>query len=317
MTTVAAFDWGGTWIRGALVERDQILASERARSPTSPGDQIVLVASLVGRLAAQAETAVEAVGIGVAGIVREGRVLSGSNLGLKEFDLKGELERVLSLPVRVVNDTQAVALAELSMSGPGETAAFLSVGTGIGGAVVHDGRLFTGRGAAGDFGHMPVVVDGPLCACGSKGCLEQLASGRVLNTVAAEIAASGRSSRLAEIARSGRLLHAGDLEDAAAAGDRAATAALGAVAGALVTGLRAITAAYDPDRIVVGGGLLRRGSYLLERLETGWAEQRPAWSTAALTSALRGDDAGLLGAAILWEPGGLEAPDGSTRSAGR
>ena len=305
MSAVAAFDWGGTWIRGALVDDGAVLASERARSPSAPVDQIALVASLVGGLATRAVTPIGAVGVGIAGIVREGRVLSGSNLGLKGFDLKEALERELSLPVRVVNDTQAVALAELSVSGPGETAAFLSVGTGIGGAVVYDGRLFTGGGAAGDFGHMPVVLGGPLCACGARGCLEQLASGRVLNTVAAGLAASGRSPLLAEIARSGRPLHAGDLEEAAGKGDGAAAAALEAAGAALVTGLRCVAAAYDPHRIVVGGGLLRPGSYLLAKLEAGWTEERPAWTTAELTLAGRGDDAGLLGAALLWGPTGI------------
>ena len=315
MTVVAAFDWGGTWLRGALVdEKGELVVQLRERCPEKPDEQLAVVAGLVARLGEELKTTVDAVGVGIAGIVRHGRVLSGSNLGLKGVDLRAELERRLSLPVRVVNDTQAVALAELSMAGPGETAVFLSVGTGIGGAVVHDGRLFTGRGAAGDFGHMQLAVDGPRCVCGARGCLEQLASGRVLNQVAAELAESGRSGFLERRARSGQGLHAGDLDEAARHDDEAAAEALAQASAGLVAGLRCVAAAYDPDRIVLGGGLLGEGSYLLARVRDRWIAERPAWTTAELTLARHGDDAGLRGAALLWiSPAGPESDGGAAK----
>jgi glucokinase len=254
----------------------------------------------VARLGDDQEVTADAVGVGIAGIVRSGRVLSASNLGLKGLDLRAELEGRLLLPVRVVNDTQAVALAELSTADEGETAVFLSVGTGIGGAVVHDGRLFSGRGAAGDFGHMQLAVDGPRCVCGARGCLEQLASGRVLNTVAVELAASGRSPLLESRGASTEAVHAGDLDEAARDGDEAAIEALRRASAALVAGLRCLAAAYDPDRIVLGGGLLDEGGYLLGLVTDGWIRERPSWTTAELALARHGEDAGLLGAALLW-----------------
>jgi len=317
MTVVAAFDWGGTWLRGALVdENGELVLQLRERCPQEADDQLALVTTLVARLGEAVDTAVEAVGIGIAGIVRDGRVLSGSNIGLKGVDLRAELERRLSVPVRVVNDTQAVALAELYLAGPGETAVFLGVGTGIGGAVVHDGRLFTGRGAGGDFGHMQLAVDGPRCVCGARGCLEQLASGRVLNAVAAELAESGRSRFLEPLA-TGKSLHAGDLDAAALMGDEAAIEALDQASAVLVAGLRCIAAAYDPDRIVLGGGLLREGSYLLGSMQDRWARERSAWTTAELTLARHGEDAGLRGAALLWiSPAGTEPKGGGERSSG-
>ena len=301
MTLVAAFDWGGTWLRGALIdEKGEILAQLKQRCPKEPVKQLEVVVDLVGRLGEDLGRTVDAVGIGIAGIVRDGRVVSGSNLGLKGVELRSELEKRLSLPVRVANDTQAVALAELSVSGRSETAVFLSVGTGIGGAVVHDGRLFTGRGAAGDFGHMQLAVDGPRCVCGARGCLEQLASGRVLNIVATELGESGRSPSLYARAESGRSLHAGDLDEVARQGDKPAAEALDRASAVLVAGLRCVAAAYDPDRIVLGGGLLGEGSYLLEQVKERWVRERADWTTAELTLAQHGQDAGLKGAALLW-----------------
>jgi len=318
VTVVAAFDWGGTWLRGALAdEKGDLVVQLRERCPDRPAEQLAAVAGLVARLGEETDTTVDAVGVGIAGIVRDGRVLSGANLGLKGVDLRTELERKLSLPVRVVNDTQAVALAELSMAGPGETAVFLGVGTGIGGAVVHDGRLFTGRGAGGDFGHMQLAVDGPRCVCGARGCLEQLASGRVLNAVAAELAESGRSPDLERRAASGQGLHAGDLDAAALQGDEAAIEAVEQASAALAAGLRCVAAAYDPDRIVLGGGLLGEGSYLLTCVKDRWARERSAWTTAELTLAQHGDDAGLRGAALLWiSSAATEQEGGARRSSG-
>jgi glucokinase len=110
-------------------------------------------------------------------------------------------------------------------------------------------------------------------------------------------------------ASSGDPLHAGDLEDAAASGDEAATAVLDGAAMALVVGLRCVAAAYDPDRVVLGGGLLQAGSYLLNKLQAGWAEKRSAWTSPEVTLARHGEDAGLLGAALLWAPRGDEPAD--------
>jgi predicted NBD/HSP70 family sugar kinase len=122
--------------------------------------------------------------VGIAGVTRNGRVESASNLDLRvPCDLAGRLRDVLGRPVVVVNDTQAAAVGEATSFGPGMIV-LLTVGTGIGGGVVSDGRLVTGEGAAGDFGHMTVDVHGPPCVCGGRGCLEQLVSGRVLDEVA-------------------------------------------------------------------------------------------------------------------------------------
>ena len=249
-------------------------------------------------------------------MVRGGRVASASNLGLSApVDLADRLRERCGIPVTVVNDTQAAAVAEAATLGPG-TAVLLTVGTGVGGAIVSGGHLVLGEGAAGDFGHMVIDACGPVCACGGRGCLEQLVSGRVLDETARELAATGASpwlaARLADrladrLAERGaapeRLhagdLHAGDLDEAARAGDPAALAALERAAAMLAAGLRSVTAAADPAVIVLGGGLMAPDRLLPRLVAERWLARRPAWSPAELRLARLGADAGLHGAALL------------------
>jgi len=253
----------------------------------------------VARLGRELGQPATAIGVGIAGITRGGRVESASNIGIRRpYDLADRLRRGSGLPVVVVNDTQAAAIAESARAGPG-TAVLLTVGTGIGGAIVCDGHLVLGEGAAGDFGHMVMAVDGPECACGGRGCLEQLVSGRVLDEVARDLAASGASGWLAARARDGRQLHAGDLDAGASTGDPAALAALDSTAATFALALRSVTAAADPRVIILGGGLMGSDKLLPRLVRERWRAERPPWSAAELLPAAFGADAGLRGAALL------------------
>jgi len=297
---VAAVDWGGTWIRAALATGDgELLRTVRRRRPAEVQAQCDLVCDLVAELGAGAGRPAVALGVGIAGITRRGYVESASNIGIRRpFPLATRLQAGSGLHTVVVNDTQAAAIAETAVVRAG-TSVLLTVGTGIGGAIVADGQLVTGGGAAGDYGHMVVAMDGPVCNCGGRGCLEQVISGRTLNLVAAHLAESGASGWLARRAAEQGSVHAGDLELAAQAGDGAASHALAEAAGALVAGLRSITAATDPDVIVLGGGLLARGLLLTGLVQERWATQRPHWTKTELRLASFGSEAGLRGAALL------------------
>jgi glucokinase len=282
---VAAVDWGGTWLRAAAVRDGALLDVVREPRPSGFDEQGALVVEMVRRLGGP----VRALGVGIAGVVRGGRVESASNLGLAApCDLAGRLGAASGIPVVVVNDTQAAAVAEADALGPG-TSVLLTVGTGIGGAVVCDGRLVAGEGAAGDFGHMAMDAGGPACVCGGRGCLEQLVSGRVLDAVAAGLG----------------LRHAGDLDEAAragsdsGAGSEAARRALEEAAAMLAAGLRSVTAAADPRVIVLGGGLMGPGRLLPRLVLERWPAVRPPWSAAEVRLSRFGDDAGLYGAALL------------------
>lgn len=296
---VAAVDWGGTWLRAALASAGELLVQTRQSRPDGIEAQCELLSELVGRLGRELGRPAAALGVGIAGITRGGWVESASNVGIhRRYDLAGQLRQGTGLPVVVVNDTQAAALAESAQAGPG-TAVLLTVGTGIGGAIVRDGQLVPGEGAAGDFGHLVMAVDGPECACGGRGCLEQLVSGRVLDGVAGDLATSGDSGWLAGRARDGARLHAGDLDAAAAAGDPAALAALDSAAGTLALALRSVIAAADPRVIILGGGLMDNDRLLPKLVREHWQAERPPWSAAELRPAAFGADAGLRGAALL------------------
>ena len=224
---------------------------------------------------------------------------SASNIGILDpFPLARTLQEETQLTATIVNDTQAAAAAEASALGPG-TSILLTVGTGIGGAVIHDGRLVVGNGAAGDFGHLVVAMDGPVCGCGGRGCLEAVVSGRVLNRTATQLAATGASDWLASRSADQGKVHAGDLDLAARAGDPSATQALERAASALLAGLRSVTAAADPRTIVLGGSLLAEGRLLTTLVHQAWRAGRPHWSAARLRTAALGEEAGLRGAALL------------------
>ena len=297
---VAAADWGGTWIRVAIATADgRLLTQVRQRRPEGLAGQCALVADEVAALAAGLGVQPAALGAGIAGITRGGVVESAVNIGITQpINLAHRLRDVLSMPVTVVNDTQAAAVAEAAELGEGTTV-LLMVGTGIGGAIVTGRRLMPGSGAAGDFGHMVVAINGPECRCGHRGCLEQLASGRVLDRAARRLAADGISPWLAARAETQGDVHAGDLDAAARAGDETAHATLSEAASALVAGFQSITAAVDPEGIVLGGGLLGPEALLTQLVSERWRDQRPRWSPATLRPALLGADAGLRGAALL------------------
>jgi glucokinase len=294
-----AVDWGGTWIRVALVEEGQIRHHERVRRPSALPEQYAAIAGLLRRDSDALGRAPLAIGVGVAGIVQGREVMTAINLGITSpTDVTAGLAAVVEQPVFLVNDLQAPALT-LAATWPAGTTAVLSMGTGVGGAVLADGRLVTGNGGAGDFGHMVVDFAGPRCPCGGTGCLEMFASGRVLAEAAEELAsgAPAPSEFLAARRRSGGPLHAGDLQDAATAGDSAAEARLRTSARAFAAGLRTVVATHDPDRIVLVGALLSESAPFGRLVRERWAALRPAWCRTELLHVGGDEDAALLGAA--------------------
>jgi glucokinase len=292
----AAVDWGGTWIRAALVGEGRILHRDRVPRPGPLVDQYAAITDLVARGAERLGADPAALGVGVAGIVQRTTVRTAINLGItEETDVATPLTGACGLPTFVVNDLQATALG-LAGRWPHGTTAVVSMGTGVGGAVVDEGRLITGVGGAGDFGHAVMDVDGPPCPCGGHGCLETLVSGKVLAATATHLAAGGRSALLA--ARAGeRDLHAGDLQDAADAGEPPAAAALDRAAVVFAAGLRTVVAAIDPDRILLVGAMFAPGSAFGRRLADQWELRRPNWSSTPLIPVPDDEDAALLGAA--------------------
>lgn len=298
-----AVDVGGTKVAAGVIDADGAVMAQRRR-PTPADDADALVAVILA-LVAELATPDAPVGVGVAGFVDlDGAVRTSPNLpGLVDEPLQARLARELPTPVRVINDADAAAWGEFSV-GAGRHASsslMLTVGTGVGGGLVLDGRLVRGAvGAAGELGHVIVDEGGPRCPCGNRGCLEAHASGTA-------IVRKARQRQEAGTVAAGSPLAAGELrgEDitaAAAEGDDDALAVLADAGFWLGVGMAGLTNAFDPAIIIVGGGLSAAGEDLLAPARRACAARvlgSPARQLPRIAAGELGPEAGLVGAGLL------------------
>jgi glucokinase len=295
-SVVIALDVGGTGIKCALVtpagtiqhaERHATLAQ---RGPDAVIDTILDIASdLAGKARAQGLTPA-AVGVVVPGVIDEAAGVArwSANVGFRDVPLRDLVSSRLGLPTALGHDVRAGGVAEARL-GAGRGARhvlFLPIGTGIAAAHVVDGVAFAGaHGAAGEIGHVIVVPDGPTCGCGARGCLEAVASA----------SAVGRRY----IARSGREATAADVAALAAGGDPDAVAVWAETIEALADGLRTAVTLYDPQMVVLGGGLAEAGAALMQPLDAALRSRLTFQRHPDLVRAHLGDEAGCLGAGLL------------------
>jgi glucokinase len=278
---------------------------------TTPGRLVAAAAveeAVVDAVTAAADDdPVAAIGVAAAGFVdRAGsRVVFAPHLPWRGEDVRDRLEQRLGAPVLLDNDATCAAHAEAAYgAGRGaDSMVLVALGTGIGGGLVLDGRVWRGHhGMAGEFGHMQVVPDGAPCECGRRGCWEQYSSGNALVRVARSRLGS-EPSVLAELCDGDPDRLTGPMvTEAAASGDLVARAAFASVGRWLGVGLANLVAAFDPALLVVGGGVAVAGDRLL-----GPAREALASSLVGaghrevppLVPAALGPEAGLVGAATL------------------
>jgi glucokinase len=301
-------DIGGTKVLGGVVDEHGTVLTSR-RLPT-PGRSVPAVEDTIVEIvhALSAEYDVGAVGIGAAGFVDAARatVLFSPHLAWRDEPLRAALRSRIKVPVVVDNDANTAALAECRFgAGRGHRYVLcITMGTGIGGALVLDNRVFRGaNGMAGEFGHMQVVPDGHRCECGNRGCWEQYASGNALVRDARELvlASSPVAHDLAnrvegDVAR----LTGAVVTEAARAGDPLAVELLADIGTWLGVGLAGMTAAFDPSAIIVGGGVSAAGELLLGPTRQAFARTltgRGYRPEPRIMEAALGPDAGFIGAA--------------------
>jgi glucokinase len=305
-------DIGGTKVAGGVVAADgRVLATARRATPgASVAATEDAIAAVVEELADGHDGDVVGVGVGAAGwFDRSGNtVLFSPHLAWRGSTLRADLAARLRQPVWVGNDADAAAWAEYRYGAArgSELALMVTLGTGIGGGIVLDGRLQRGaHGVAGEWGHMRVVPDGRLCACGNRGCWEQYVSGNALGQAARELAESSPAT-------AARLLDLADGDPGALTGEHVARAATNGDAAAreLVTdvgtwlgqGIADLAAVLDPDVVVVGGGVSVLGELLLaparERLDRALPGRGYRPGPRVVVAEL-GPQAGLVGAADL------------------
>jgi glucokinase len=250
-----------------------------------------------------ARSSVVGVGVSFNGpVAADGRMVRRSMhiSGWDDFALAESLEQELGAPALIANDADAAALAEQRF-GAGRGARhllYVTISTGIGGGVIIDGRLHRGERAwAGEIGHMPLVPDGPACACGRRGCLEALASGLSIARAARErLRSQSLISNLQSL--DADKLTARDVAAAAAQGDALASAVWAEAMGWLGMGIAAAANLLDPGRVVLGGGLTRAGALLFDPVRRVVAAHALDPAVEVVPAAL-GDDVGILGAAAL------------------
>jgi glucokinase len=298
-------DIGGTKIRGAEVDELGNITFEVNR-PTDARSGADGVVEVIGEVIAGMGHQPSAIGAAVAAFVEypSGRIAFAPNLIFHDDKIRQRIAEKFGLPVVLENDASAAAWGEY-LHGAGRGAGsliMLTVGTGIGGGIVMDGKLKRGsRGFAGEFGHMPISLDGPPCACGNHGCLEAWASGTALGRMARErIPDHPESTVLGLAGGEAGLITGAVVGEAALTGDPFALELVADLGTFLGVGMAGLARAFDPARIVVGGGVAELGTILLEpavrelkRRFSGQVEPPQA------VPASLGNDAGVVGAAAL------------------
>ncbi|HET7067614.1 MAG TPA: ROK family glucokinase [Nocardioides sp.] len=301
-------DIGGTKVLGAVIDSTGTIVAVDRR-PTEGHDVRKVedtIVDLVTGFARQYDIA--AVGIGAAGFVDATRtvVMFSPHLDWRREPLRARIAERVRLPVVVDNDANAAALAECRF-GAGRGHRFVlcvTLGTGIGGALVLDNRVYRGaNGMAGEFGHMQVVPDGHWCECGNRGCWEQYASGNALVRDARELVRS--SSPMAHRLRAlvdgdAEALEGPQITQAARDGDPLSVELLGDVGRWLGVGLAGMAAAFDPGCIIIGGGLSDAGDLLIGPTKRAFSRSltgRGHRDEPVIARAELGPNAGFIGAA--------------------
>ncbi len=308
---VLALDVGGTKLAAGVVASDgAVLSHLRTPSRVEEGPERMIARHLdLGREAVRVAgvpwDAVRAVGIACGGPLDPMAGIIQSPLSLPGWDdipLVAIVERALGRPAVVENDATACALAEFRFGIGRERGArhlvYLTISTGVGGGLVLDGRLYRGAaGNAGELGHLTIDYLGRRCACGRRGCLEAYASGTNIALRAREALATGQPSSLASLP----VVRAEDVAAAAAQGDALASAIWDETTAMLGSAIANILDVFNPDLVVLGGGVTRAGDQLLRPVRDAALSQAmpPARNAADIVLAGLGDEVGVVSAACV------------------
>jgi glucokinase len=306
---VIGVDLGGTKLLAGTVDRE-LNVHHRAHRPAAGGDRAAVldrVVDAVREAIAAAPGEVLGVGFGIPSLIDRARGIAVSTVHLPIADLpfRDIMAERLGVPVTVDNDANVAMLAEHRFGAASGTdhAVLLTIGTGIGSGIVVDGRLVRGAvGAAGELGHMVVDLDGPRCQgnCPNRGCLEALVSGSAIGRAGLLAAEADPDGPLGLALAGGRAMTGALVTELAHDGDPAARTCLRAAGEALGVGLSNIVNIFNPEVVVIGGGVIAAGDLLLDpaREEMRARALSPS-RDARVVPARFGAESGMLGAAVL------------------
>lgn len=301
-------DIGGTKIAGAVVDDEGAIVAQLTR-PSPAGDAQAMedtVVDLIHELSTGRQ--IIAAGVAAAGFIDadQSTVYYAPNIAWRNEPLRDKLEARVALPIVIENDANAAGWAEYRF-GAGRNVThmtLLTIGTGVGGAIVVDGELFRGGfGAGAEIGHLQVEREGLLCGCGSRGCIEQYASGRALLRYAAEVSHDPViGGHLAAYRQSDGTIDPAGLRKLLDVRDPGAMVALRSIGSWIGIACASLAAVLDPQLFVIGGGVAAAGDELLIPIRTSFLKNvsargyhpEPVFAIAELVN-----DAGVVGAADL------------------
>ena len=306
-------DVGGTTFKAGVVTEDGRIVHKDAM-PTGierPYQEIIAdMAALCKKVAADAGiemSEIKSIGVGVPGLFdnKTGMIPFCTNLGWHDIPFVAEMKKHLDTPVYGDNDATVAGLAEsvAGVSAGIKDSVFLTLGTGVGGGIIIDGKPYSGaHGCGSEIGHMMIKMGGELCTCGNYGCFERYASATaIIREARKAIVEYPESSMLAACGGDPEKLNAKIVIDAARAGDEAAKAVFGGYVQALAVGIINIINMLDPEVIVLGGGVSAAGEFLLDAVREA-VKPMVFFKTmpyARIELAQLGNDAGIIGAAML------------------
>ncbi len=311
-TKILGIDLGGTKILTAVADtQGNMLSRDHSVTPAKEGQDVVVKSILesVDRALEQAHISaadLAAVGVGAPGLSNpeSGILFTSPNLpGWKDVPLRDIVERELGKEAFLINDANAAAVGELYF-GAGKGArnfVYITVSTGIGGGIIIDGKIYTGStGTAGELGHMVIDDEGPQCNCGNRGCWETLASGTALARESRHRIKEGAATSILKYADGNiEKINAEAIHEAAQAGDKLANELIAQTAYYLGVGLANLINIFNPEVIIIGGGLSNIGDILLEPAseEAKRRAFKQAYQAVRFARAQLGRNSGVLGAA--------------------
>lgn len=297
------FDIGGTTVKAGVLDEDyKLIVKESRQTPKHDAEALCdMIAEMAKELSGGAEL-LRCVGVTVPGSVdKDGGIIDAWNLGLRNVPLKRMIEqRVRAKRVIVKNDADAAADAELhfgALRGV-RCGMMLTLGTGVGGSIILDGKLFHGGQDRGtELGHAMIARGGELCACGHRGCIETLCSATALKKLAIK-ACSEEKGMIYALYQNGHEPDAKLLIDCALQGDEYALELFEQYTDVLSDAIASFVNVLDPETIVIGGGVSGAGDFLIERLRVKVPPRTFFGSCGTILKAGAGNDAGILGAII-------------------
>ena len=284
-------DVGGTKMNAALVHEDGRLEGPLTRK-TKLGSQEEFLGELDGLIEQVHDGRAAALGLGLPSTIdqRAGRVIASVNIPCVDLDIRARMTERFGLPVVVDNDANAAAIAEWKVgAGRGvDNMVLLTLGTGIGGGLILDGKPFRGAtGAGAELGHLVLQYGGPKCACGGTGHFETVASGQAADRAAKGLLGSASGGA--------------ELVVAAGSGDEPAVEALAEIGRRLGAGIASLINIFEPELVVVGGGFGQAGELLIGQAQEVIAREAllPGRDTVRIVPAELGPRAGLVGAGFV------------------